>query len=367
MRLFTIPRSAVLTTLAALFSVGCDNFTMVIEGAKSPEADDTGVISDTGVPMEEEAEEVPEGDDSETEEPEEDTDDPAEDTDIEEPVEEPVDTAAEEPEEESPDSDRDGLTDAEENELGTEKYDSDTDGDGYSDGEEVEAGSNPLNRDDIPASDDTGSETETDTGAPEADDTEEPAEGDEDTDAEADSGTVTDTGAASDSGAITEDTGVAADTATEEDTDTDTAEDTAAETDTATETEEPPCFDCVVITVTPSATRSSASVGYEVDEACEDFGDWWDTTSATASVSDDGADWSFTVEEVYDDYVGRYSLEYSSTRYSCMGSSLDGDHSAVYYDASGSSCDLEIIEISTGSGCEAQFVASCSTEPVCSL
>lgn len=42
------------------------------------------------------------------------------------------------------DSDGDGLTDAEEKELGTDPYDADTDGDCVSDGDEVEAGTDPL-------------------------------------------------------------------------------------------------------------------------------------------------------------------------------------------------------------------------------
>lgn len=42
------------------------------------------------------------------------------------------------------DGDRDGLTDAEEAELGTDPAKADTDGDGYSDGTEVEEGTNPL-------------------------------------------------------------------------------------------------------------------------------------------------------------------------------------------------------------------------------
>jgi fibronectin-binding autotransporter adhesin len=43
------------------------------------------------------------------------------------------------------DSDNDGLTDEEENALGTEPLDPDTDNDGMNDGDEVVAGSNPLN------------------------------------------------------------------------------------------------------------------------------------------------------------------------------------------------------------------------------
>ncbi len=42
------------------------------------------------------------------------------------------------------DRDGDGLTDAEEAELGTDPADPDSDDDGYDDGSEVEAGTNPL-------------------------------------------------------------------------------------------------------------------------------------------------------------------------------------------------------------------------------
>ncbi len=48
------------------------------------------------------------------------------------------------------DSDGDGLTDAEEDELGTDKDNPDTDGDGYLDGEEVLGNTNPNNADDHP-------------------------------------------------------------------------------------------------------------------------------------------------------------------------------------------------------------------------
>jgi len=42
------------------------------------------------------------------------------------------------------DSDQDGLTDQEEQALGTDPHNPDTDGDGYLDGAEVKAGYNPL-------------------------------------------------------------------------------------------------------------------------------------------------------------------------------------------------------------------------------
>jgi hypothetical protein len=42
------------------------------------------------------------------------------------------------------DSDGDGLTDAQERQIGTDPNNPDTDGDGFSDGEEVNAGYNPL-------------------------------------------------------------------------------------------------------------------------------------------------------------------------------------------------------------------------------
>lgn len=51
-----------------------------------------------------------------------------------------------------PDTDGDGLTDSEEDTLGTDPNDSDTDGDGLSDGQEVEEGTDPLD----PDSDDDG-------------------------------------------------------------------------------------------------------------------------------------------------------------------------------------------------------------------
>jgi len=47
-----------------------------------------------------------------------------------------------------PDSDKDGLNDAEEVELGTDPNNIDTDGDGYQDGWEVKEGSNPTDADD---------------------------------------------------------------------------------------------------------------------------------------------------------------------------------------------------------------------------
>jgi hypothetical protein len=50
----------------------------------------------------------------------------------------------------SPDSDGDGLTDAEELELGTNPNNPDSDGDGWSDGEEVDGNTNPLQGDDHP-------------------------------------------------------------------------------------------------------------------------------------------------------------------------------------------------------------------------
>ena len=42
------------------------------------------------------------------------------------------------------DSDQDGLTDQEEQMIGTDPFKADTDGDGYSDGKEVRSGYNPL-------------------------------------------------------------------------------------------------------------------------------------------------------------------------------------------------------------------------------
>jgi hypothetical protein len=53
------------------------------------------------------------------------------------------------------DRDGDGLTDAEEQLLGTDPLNPDSDGGGVGDGDEVDAGTNPLNpNDDLP--DDTG-------------------------------------------------------------------------------------------------------------------------------------------------------------------------------------------------------------------
>ncbi|MFC1597953.1 hypothetical protein ACFL2M_00270 [Patescibacteria group bacterium] len=71
----------------------------------------------------------------------------------EEPIEEPVDEVVEEDVEieeltdedlEDVDTDEDGLTDAEEEEYGTDPEDEDSDDDGYLDGEEVEGGYDPL-------------------------------------------------------------------------------------------------------------------------------------------------------------------------------------------------------------------------------
>lgn len=47
----------------------------------------------------------------------------------------------------TPDTDGDGLTDAEEAELGTSRTTPDTDGDGLNDGDEVAAGTRPLDDD----------------------------------------------------------------------------------------------------------------------------------------------------------------------------------------------------------------------------
>lgn len=44
----------------------------------------------------------------------------------------------------SPDTDGDGLTDLQEQQLGTDPNNPDTDGDGFNDGDEVQAGYNPL-------------------------------------------------------------------------------------------------------------------------------------------------------------------------------------------------------------------------------
>lgn len=49
-----------------------------------------------------------------------------------------------------PDSDGDGLSDAEEEELGTDPDNPDTDGDGYDDGEEVDANTDPNHAGDHP-------------------------------------------------------------------------------------------------------------------------------------------------------------------------------------------------------------------------
>ena len=48
------------------------------------------------------------------------------------------------------DSDGDGLSDTEENELGTDPNESDSDGDGWLDGEEVDVGSDPTDESDHP-------------------------------------------------------------------------------------------------------------------------------------------------------------------------------------------------------------------------
>jgi len=50
----------------------------------------------------------------------------------------------------SPDSDGDGLTDAEEEELGSDPNEADTDGDGWDDLEEVEGNTDPTKKNDHP-------------------------------------------------------------------------------------------------------------------------------------------------------------------------------------------------------------------------
>lgn len=47
----------------------------------------------------------------------------------------------------SPDLDNEGLSDYEENSLGTDPQDVDSDGDGLTDGEEIQRGTDPTNRD----------------------------------------------------------------------------------------------------------------------------------------------------------------------------------------------------------------------------
>lgn len=64
-------------------------------------------------------------------------------TAVSQPVEETTITPTPSPAEEI-DSDRDGLTDAEEAKLGTDPHLVDTDGDGYSDKQEVDTGHDPL-------------------------------------------------------------------------------------------------------------------------------------------------------------------------------------------------------------------------------
>ena len=51
---------------------------------------------------------------------------------------------------ENADSDGDGVSDAEEEELGTNPNEEDSDGDGYTDGEEIEQGFDPIDPDDHP-------------------------------------------------------------------------------------------------------------------------------------------------------------------------------------------------------------------------
>jgi hypothetical protein len=55
------------------------------------------------------------------------------------------------------DADGDGLSDEEEEDLGTDPNDPDTDDDGVEDGEEVDCGSDPLDPDSVCAEDDGGS------------------------------------------------------------------------------------------------------------------------------------------------------------------------------------------------------------------
>lgn len=54
------------------------------------------------------------------------------------------------------DSDEDGLSDEEEEDLGTDPFDADTDGDGFDDGEEVDRGTDPLDDSDYPSTGGTG-------------------------------------------------------------------------------------------------------------------------------------------------------------------------------------------------------------------
>ena len=63
------------------------------------------------------------------------------------------------------DTDEDGLSDDEEEELGTDPYNPDSDGDGWGDGEEVDLGTDPLDDSDYPSTDEeddggTGGTTE---------------------------------------------------------------------------------------------------------------------------------------------------------------------------------------------------------------
>lgn len=53
---------------------------------------------------------------------------------------------------ESEDTDGDGLSDAEEVDIGTDPLDADTDGDGWSDGEELDWNTDPLKPDSTPDS-----------------------------------------------------------------------------------------------------------------------------------------------------------------------------------------------------------------------
>ncbi|BDU49792.1 carboxypeptidase regulatory-like domain-containing protein [Haliovirga abyssi] len=59
------------------------------------------------------------------------------------------------------DTDNDGLTDEEEEQLGTNPNNPDTDGDGYTDGEEVAKNSDPNNKDSVPAEEEGVNATET--------------------------------------------------------------------------------------------------------------------------------------------------------------------------------------------------------------
>jgi len=115
---------------------------------------DTGTSGDVVADTESDAGMDAEPDAEPPEDVEPDTPDDKQDTDVEQDVSDETDAGDEEdtgPDPDELDSDSDGLTNAEEQQLcngnGSDPYDGDTDGDGLSDYEEVQRGTNPCKQD----------------------------------------------------------------------------------------------------------------------------------------------------------------------------------------------------------------------------